>query len=243
MMLNKLRFGLSLFVIVVSLNGCSTAGGTNQQSTSAPLQTQAQSTSIKASNSTSGSVVQTTTNAKDAASATTNETAAANQNEKPVAPEKNPPGDIPDTQVFVKYTSTQGGYELQFPEGWAQTENGPDVKFVDKYDGLQVNVVDESEPATLDSIKNKQEVELIKTGRAVSVKSVKEVKISGNKVFVISYDSNSEANPVTNKKIRLENKNYYFCKDGKMAVVKVWAPLGADNIDQWNFISENLKWR
>lgn len=242
-MLNKLSLILSIFIIVFSLCGCSTAGGTNQQSTSAALQTQAQSASGEAPDGTSGSVAQTTNNVKDVTTAATNETVAGNPDEKPVAPEKNPPGDIPDTQVFVKYTSTAGGYELQFPEGWAQTENGSDVKFVDKYDGLQVGILDISEPVTLDSIKSKQEADLIKTGRAISVKSVKEVKISGNKVFVISYDSNSEANPVTNKKIRLENKNYYFYKDGKMAVVTVWAPLGADNVDQWNFISENFKWR
>ena len=28
--------------------------------------------------------------------------------EKAVAPEKNPPGDIPDTQVFIDYTSPEG---------------------------------------------------------------------------------------------------------------------------------------
>ena len=29
--------------------------------------------------------------------------------------------DIPDTQVFVKYTSSSGKYQLVVPEGWAQT--------------------------------------------------------------------------------------------------------------------------
>ena len=42
------------------------------------------------------------------------------QGETPVAPEKNPPGDIPDTQVFVEYRSAGGGYQLEVPEGWAR---------------------------------------------------------------------------------------------------------------------------
>jgi hypothetical protein len=38
--------------------------------------------------------------------------------ERPVTPEQNPAGDIPDTQVFVKYVSAAGGYEFEAPEGW-----------------------------------------------------------------------------------------------------------------------------
>ncbi|MFL0198503.1 hypothetical protein ACJDU8_23520 [Clostridium sp. WILCCON 0269] len=163
--------------------------------------------------------------------------------EKPVAAENNPAGDIPDSQVFVKYTSTAGGYELQVPEGWASTENGTDVSFTNKYDGVKVNLVNVTGPITLDSIKKNQVTDLEKTGRAVTVKSVKEAKLSGMQVFVVSYESNSDPNPVTNKQIRLENQNFYFYKDGKMAVVTVWAPLGADNVDQWNFMSNNFKWR
>ena len=41
-----------------------------------------------------------------------------------LAAEKNPPGDIPDDQVFVAYTSRAGGYSLKVPEGWARTEKG-----------------------------------------------------------------------------------------------------------------------
>ena len=41
--------------------------------------------------------------------------------EKPVAAEKNPLGDIPDTQTFVKYVSPKGGYQLEVPkDGRAQ---------------------------------------------------------------------------------------------------------------------------
>jgi hypothetical protein len=45
---------------------------------------------------------------------------------------KNPPGDIPDDQVFVVYASAAGGYRVKVPEGWKRTEQGPDVEFIDK---------------------------------------------------------------------------------------------------------------
>jgi HKD family nuclease len=38
--------------------------------------------------------------------------------EQPLKPEKNPPGDIPDNQVFIDYVSTLG-FSLKVPEGWA----------------------------------------------------------------------------------------------------------------------------
>ena len=58
------------------------------------------------------------------------------------AGEKNPPGDIPDDQVFVPYTSAAGGYSLKVPEGWAPSEKGSDVDFIDKFDGVAVIIVD-----------------------------------------------------------------------------------------------------
>jgi hypothetical protein len=60
--------------------------------------------------------------------------------ETAVAPEVNPPGDIPDTQAFVRYSSTAGNYSFEVPEGWARTETGPNVSFVSKLDGVKVDV-------------------------------------------------------------------------------------------------------
>ncbi len=62
--------------------------------------------------------------------------------EQALAPEQNPPGDIPDTQAFVSYSSRVGGYTLDVPEGWARSENGPDVSFIEKLDGLRVTITD-----------------------------------------------------------------------------------------------------
>jgi uncharacterized lipoprotein YehR (DUF1307 family) len=166
----------------------------------------------------------------------------SHSSEKAVAPEKNPPGDIPDTQAFVKYTSSNGGYELQVPEGWARTTNASSAKFVDKFDGVRVDFSNVTYALSADAINQNVIPDLVKNGRAVTVTSVKYIKLKGGSAVEVSFTSNSEPDAVTNKQVRLENKSYYFMNNGKMAAMTVWAPQGADNVDQWNFISNSFKW-
>lgn len=60
--------------------------------------------------------------------------------------ESNPAGDIPDTQAFVDYTPTPGGYTVQVPEGWARTDTatgtgtgtGTGTLFSDKYNSIRI---------------------------------------------------------------------------------------------------------
>ncbi|HUX47287.1 MAG TPA: hypothetical protein VMV58_04675 [Desulfosporosinus sp.] len=163
--------------------------------------------------------------------------------EKPVTPEKNPTGDIPDNQAFVTYASLIGGYELVVPEGWGRTTKDRDVIFQDKLNGVQVAVTKVSAQPTVVSVSNNQVVELKKTGRAISVKNVKKVDLPAGSAVLITYDSNSAPDPVTSKQVRLENSSYLFCKNGELATLTLWAPLGADNVDQWNRMSASFKWR
>jgi hypothetical protein len=165
-----------------------------------------------------------------------------NNPEKAVAPEKNPPGDIPDTQVFVKYVSKASGYKIQAPEGWARKVKVDNVSFIDKFDGLKIEISKTKIPLTVESIKKNQVADMQKSGRAVNIKLIKEVKLGSGKAILVSFDSNSEPNLVTNKQIRLENESYFFYKDGKLALLTLWAPLGADNVDQWKLISNSFRW-
>src|SRR5947199_10403238 len=66
--------------------------------------------------------------------------------------EKNPPGDIPDDQVFVLYKSSASGYSLKVPEGWTRSEKGSDVQFIDKYDGVAVIVDAAATPPTMKDV-------------------------------------------------------------------------------------------
>ena len=155
-----------------------------------------------------------------------------------LAAEKNPPGDIPDDQVFVPYTSSASGYSLKVPEGWARSEKGSDVQFIYKFDGIAV-VVDAAatSPTTKDVV-----AKLGKAEKGFKVIRTNDIRLPAGPALFVKYESESEVNPVTNKRIRLEDEAYAFYKNGKIAVLILWAPMGADNADEWKLISESFRW-
>jgi hypothetical protein len=191
--------------------------------------------------------------AKDSGTTDTTSTTASSSTEtaiKPsetaIAPEVNPPGDIPDSQAFVKFSNTTGGYELQVPEGWSQRAAPPeyssDVTFTHIYDGVSVHVAPASAPPTAASVQAKEVKKIEANVGAVTVTGVSEVNLPGGKAVLVRYTSNSDPSAVTNKRVRLENVTYIFYKTGKEAMFTMWAPLGADNADQWNLMAESFRW-
>lgn len=171
--------------------------------------------------------------------------AAIKPTETAVAPEVNPPGDIPDSQQFVSYSNSAGGYKLDIPEGWARTENGGSASFVSKFDGVKVDIAPSAPPAapTATSVRANEAKAIQTSGKAVTITNVSDVSLPGGKAVVVKYTSNSETNPVTNKQVRLENETYVFSKNGKEAMLTVWAPQGADNVDQWQRMAKSFRWQ
>lgn len=162
--------------------------------------------------------------------------------ETAVAPEKNPPGDIPDSQVFVQYKSPMG-FALKVPEGWARAERTDGARFSDKYNIVDLAVSKIDQPPTAATAKLQQAAELKKAGHAVQIKSVKEVKLKSGPAVRISYSSNSAPNSVTNRQIRLEHDRYLMFKNGTLVTLDLSAPLGADNVDQWRLMSNSFQWQ
>src|SRR5437588_12079317 len=111
---------------------------------------------------------QADTTATASTTTSTTETPIAST-ENAVAPEVNPPGDIPDTQAFVSYTNSPGGFRLEVPEGWARTENGPSVSFINKFDGVKVDVglSSSSAPPTAASVRANEAKVIQAQGHAV----------------------------------------------------------------------------
>lgn len=168
--------------------------------------------------------------------------AGASAAEKAVPAEKNPPGDIPDTQVFIDYVSPQG-FTMKVPEGWARSDHADGASFVDKLDGVVVSAAKADAAPTVDSVKADYVPKLQSTGRAIRVTAVKQVKLPAGPAIRIVYTSNSEPNAVTNKQVRLENERYLYFKDGKLVTLELYAPKGADNVDQWQLMSNSLRWK
>jgi hypothetical protein len=161
--------------------------------------------------------------------------------EKAVPAEKNPPGDIADTQVFIDYASPLG-FTMKVPEGWARSDRVDGASFIDKLDGVIVSVSKATSAPNTEDVKTNEVVNLKTAERAVTVASVKAVKLPGGPAIRIVYTSNSEPNAVTNKQVRLENERYLYFKDGKLVTLELYAPKGADNVDQWQLMSESLRW-
>lgn len=150
--------------------------------------------------------------------------------------------DIPDTQVFVHYTSSQSHYQFEVPEGWAQTTSGTAVSFVSNLNALLVTLTSAAAQPTANSVRNDQAVTLQQTGRAIRDVQMKDVHLPSGPAVLITYTSNSDPNAVTNKQVRLENNRYLLFSNGKLATLTLSAPVGADNVDQWARIAKSFKW-
>ena len=162
--------------------------------------------------------------------------------EAAIAPEKNPPGDIPDNQVFIQYTSPLG-FGIKVPEGWSRAERPDGVRFFDKYNIIDLAASKANQPPNAATATTRQAAEIKTAGRAVEIKSVKDVKLKSGPAVLISYASNSDPNAVTNKQIRLEHERYVMFKNGTLVDLDLSAPLGADNVDQWKLMSNSFQWQ
>ena len=162
--------------------------------------------------------------------------------EPPAAAEKNPPGDIPDSQAFVTYASPLG-FSLQVPEGWARTDRSDGVRFADKYNAIDAAVGSISIAPTIASVRAQEAAALVKAGRSVNIEAITNVKLPAGLAILVAYSSNSEPNAVTGKQLRLENHRYLIYRSGRLATIDLSSPLGADNADQWKLIANSFRWR
>ncbi len=151
-------------------------------------------------------------------------------------------GDIPDTQAFVLYSSEVGGYALEVPEGWARTATATDVSFIDKFDGVHVSVTAAASAPTIDNARTQQAVALQNNGHAVQDIQIKSTQLKNGNAILLTFTSNSEPNAVTGKQVRQQNNQYLFFRNGKLVTLTLWAPLGADNGDQWARMSNSFRW-
>ena len=132
------------------------------------------------------------------------------------------------------------------PEGWSQRAAPPeyssDVTFVHNYDGVSVHTASVTAAPTAASVQANEVKQIQNHVHAVTVSKVSEVNLPAGKAVLIRYTSNSDPNAVTNTQVRLENLTYIFYRNGKEAMLTMWAPLGADNVDQWNRIANSFRW-
>jgi hypothetical protein len=148
--------------------------------------------------------------------------AAVNTN----APEKSPPGDIPDNQAYVAYAPPGGGFSVKVPEGWARTTHGGAVTFTDKLNSIRMEAV----PAG-------KQVAAVPSGARTSV-----VHRHAGQAVRAAYLADSAPNPVTGKVTRDAVERYVFTHNGRTVVLTLSGPKGADNVDPWRIVTDSLRW-
>jgi len=159
--------------------------------------------------------------------------------EQAIAPEHNPPGDIPDNQVFIAYAGH--GFSMQVPEGWTRQDLPDGARFSDKYNIIEVKAAGASEAPSVQTATSDEVAALVANGRAVELTGVKSVTLDHQPAIRIDYLSNSEPNSVTGRQIRLEHARYLFFKSGTLVRLDMAAPEGADNVDQWLLMAKSVR--
>jgi hypothetical protein len=172
---------------------------------------------------------------------TTTAPATPTGTESAAAVESNPPGDIPDNQVFIVYRAA-GGFELKVPEGWTRRAAGSSVSFSDKLNVVAVSWAPASSAPTVASARRDDLPKLQRTEHAFELKNVTQVTLPAGQAVLIEYRANSTPNDVTGKQYRLEVLRYELWRNGTEAVLTLSSPVGADNVDPWRIVTESFKW-
>ncbi|WP_460304654.1 hypothetical protein [Actinocorallia aurea] len=161
--------------------------------------------------------------------------------DQPPSPEVNPPGDIPDNQVYVPVTAPGGTFTVKVPEGWARSQDGQATVFTDKLNTVRI----ESAAATSAPTTATARAELAKikaSAQGFSGGQVSQVQRKAGPAILITYQQKSAPNTVTGKTITDAVEHYTFWKSGHEAVLTLSGPTGADNVDPWRTITDSVQW-
>lgn len=159
------------------------------------------------------------------------------------ATEFNPPGDIPDTQVFVDFTVPGGGVTIKVPEGWARSTASSGTSFSDHFNSIQIAVKAAGAAPTVQSVRGTEIPALARMSSHLQPKDVTSVQRAGGTAVLATYLVDSAPDAVTGKVVRDAVERYEFWKSGRVAVLTLAGPQNADNVDPWKLVSNSLQWK
>jgi hypothetical protein len=160
----------------------------------------------------------------------------------PNAPEDNPPGDIPDNQVFVAYSPPSGGFRVKVPEGWARTEDGGAVTFTDKLNRVRMETVAAASAPTLESVRQQEVPAVAASAPRYEAGKVGLVTRKAGTAVLMTYRADAPPDPVTGKVVHDDVERYEFWKGGKTVILTLSGPQGADNVDPWRIVTDSFTW-
>jgi hypothetical protein len=150
-------------------------------------------------------------------------------------------GDVPDNQVFLKFSNRAAGYSIKYPEGWAQRGSGSVVRFQDKNNLVRITVL-RGTTASIGSVAAAMG-RLAKGSSSLQFAGPTSVTLHGASAIKVVYSTRSAPNPVTGKRVELVVDRYYLSRAGRVAVVDLGTPRGVDNVDAYRLMIESFRWR
>ncbi|MFJ5029481.1 hypothetical protein ACIQB5_15450 [Streptomyces sp. NPDC088560] len=159
----------------------------------------------------------------------------------PAPTESNPPGDIPDNQVYVPFHGT--GFTVKVPEGWAQTQQGGTTAFTDKLNTVRIQTASVPTAPTVGEVTNTVVPQLRAQVPKFAAPRVSEVTRHAGRVVLLTYQGDSAKDPVTGKVVRDAFERYAFHRSGHEVDLTLSGPVNADNVDPWRTISDSFAWR
>ena len=158
------------------------------------------------------------------------------------ATEVNPPGDIPDNQVFVSYRPAGAGFTVKVPEGWARSSASGAVTFTDKLNSITIESMPAANKPTVASVQSSELPKVQAKGGNYKAGKVTVIHRKAGPVVLATYLQDSTADPVTNKVVRDAVERYSYWDNGTEAELTLSGPKGADNVDPWRIVSDSLTW-
>jgi len=145
-------------------------------------------------------------------------------------------GDIPDNQVFVRYSGPS--FAMKVPEGWARLVSRNQTTFRDKNNIARVVVQSGAMPTPA------RMAEALRRDKAARVTTPPHfVTIGGAKAVAATYTTTSAPNSVTGKRLTLTVDRYQVAAAGQLATVDLGTPVGVDNVDAYRLMIESLRLR
>jgi hypothetical protein len=165
----------------------------------------------------------------------------AAQGPNPNAPEKSPPGDIPDNQAYVAYAPPGGHYTVEVPEGWSRSTSARGVTFTDKLNSITMQTVPAAVPMTAQAA-TAEAPKLARTIKGFRLGRVSTVHRMAGPAIRITYTATGTPNSVTGKAVTDAVERYIFFHGGKRLVLTLSGPKGADNVDPWRTVTDSVRW-
>ena len=158
----------------------------------------------------------------------------------PNAPEVVAPGDIPDTQVFVPYTTAD--YTVTVPEGWSQSITGSITTYSDHYNTIRIETTSSPAAPSVATVQSGEIPTLTGTVPNFELGKVESVNRTGGDAVLVTYRAGSTPDPVTNKRVALDVERYEFWRNGKLVTLILSGARGSDNVDPWKTVTNSFVW-